>query len=282
MGSIFFDDKPTLGSFLGALLILAGVLLVTLRMAGVKRSDAAAPTMHASEARKALAQLCNEEADMDTQALLPVTEKHSDSQLTAAEICQPCHDKGQTAAVALIPPQVCGQLPSVHTPSDGGLVSSLATTGMHETPVEADESSGASVLAQIAASAAAALGGELCPAGSTAVGLQLSRQVSRQLCSSRTVSQMSQQVSQWVSSTPSAFLTAPGLPQEWHRPPRLPSQDVQQLGIDFSSIPGTRHQAADQPLQQPQGLTQALLPSSSATGSPISTEPEQQQQQQHL
>lgn len=229
MGSVFFNDKPTLVGFFGALLILAGVLLVTLRLSKGSPEAAQGPASCLASAVSSHSAITAKDTGADDpQALL--LERQLLSHTTAAAPAGPEEDVGEhTAAVAVV---------SLQTRSDTSLKQAAATL-THERnqspPAGEHMAMGADgqeplldgLLAQIAASAAVALGGELCPAGSTAVALQLSRLVSRQLAASRAASQMSRQPSQWPPGTPSAFFAGPALANSGSA--QQPQQEQEQL-----------------------------------------------------
>jgi len=280
MGSVFFNDKPTLISFFGALLILAGVLLVTLRLSSGSPEAAQGPaSCLASAASSHSAITANDTGAGDTQALL--LEGQLLSHTTAAAPAGPEEDADEHTAGAAV------AVVSLQTRSNSSLKQAAATS-IHDrtqSPVAAaDVAMGADgqeplpdgLLAQIAASAAVALGGELCPAGSTAVALQLSRQVSRQLAASRAASQMSRQPSQWLPGTPSAFFAGPALANSASA--QQPQHEQEQLTQQMPHGPGQQGERWGGEVE-PSGLRQALmLESESLPGSPDNNVPQLQQQ----
>lgn len=283
MGSVFFHDDLSLGGFLGTLLVLAGVLLVTLRTSGDKSAaakEAAAANPCISMAVLAAGKATHEgyAEDSDAQALL--TDSHLQSHLGPAA-CHACSTGEADADVSVLAvvklrlmsaakPKECdsqGNFSPVVGPAAGSnqMLRTATPLGMNspQAPAAAcpEEVQGC-LLTQIAASAAAALGGELCPAGSTAVALDLSRQVSRQL-GSLAVSQMSRQPSQWLTGSTSVFLNGPGLVWDQTREPQQHSQQQQQqLQTDCDQDSQQQQQHEQQPVLDSTQLKQALLPDS--------------------
>jgi hypothetical protein len=103
----------------------------------------------------------------------------------------------------------------------GSRTRSLTAGAADKDSIIAASAIGPTLLARLlAASATVALGGELCPASSTADAQVLSSQVSVQLSDSRVLSQLSRQLSQLLAGqssedwqvlfgTPAAFIMAP-------------------------------------------------------------------------
>lgn len=152
-----------------------GVLFVTMRSSGssasaAKQEAAAAPV-------KAAAAKCGPE-DSDAAALLP--DGHLQSHLPPTAAAAEAAQAGDSvAAVAVV--QLCSDrsLSQKLDPSSGSPPAGQDLQGLSAAPEAAAAATeqlqqtarGTGLLAQLAASAAAALGGELCPAGSTAMGL---------------------------------------------------------------------------------------------------------------
>jgi hypothetical protein len=220
MGAVFFGDKLTLSGLVGTLLILSGVLLGTLWSAQRSSSCATAAAPCAGTAGAGILAAAGKDTENDDAALL--SGDHVPSQLAAVQQGQ----DEDAAAVAIIKLHTdssnltskFGLKPRPESPAEEG--KQLLTARTRSAPLdgaavpegEAEFEAEPGLLAQIAASAAAALGGELCPAASAASAMQISRQVSRQLATSRAMSQMSRQASQFLYGSPSAFMTAPGIP----------------------------------------------------------------------
>lgn len=312
MGAVFFGDKLTLSSALGTLLVLAGVLLVTMRLSSTSsKADKDAACTATAVATKGSQKLpC--EADSDRMLLL--SDHHIHSHLapadhsTSAQLAE--NAAGVAGALAVVRLRSAGSLGRVPKQPSGPHVGFaedaeqlLAAARADSAVVQDDgmqlDEGEQGLIAQIAASAAAALGGELCPAGSVMQAMELSRQVSRQLAFSRAVSQMSRQPSQYLFGSPSAFLTAPGLPGisalPWAQPLSVPQQQqsqvqpvVRQISQRHGSLDGVQQDSHPQQQQQQRrhsrvdgqetaaaaaggGLKQALLPGGSTPGSPVSS-----------
>lgn len=211
MGAVFFDDKLRLGGLLGTLLILAGVLLVTLRLpAGSSSASKAGGAAVCADTAAAGSKLADSGTISDNDAAALLEGDHVPSHLSAADKVS---TEDAVAAVAVVKLRADSGLSAKPRPaSPSGEAEQLLAVGDMDSAAEQDDSDVPtdSVLAQIAASAAAALGGELCPAASAASALGLSRQVSRQLASA--CAAQSRQASQFIVGSPSVFLTAPGIP----------------------------------------------------------------------
>jgi hypothetical protein len=189
MGVFFFNERLTLGGCAGASLILAGVLLVTMRARPAAGSNSSTPAS-ASEA-------CSK---LDDGVGL----------LLAAEPAA----AGGVSDVA-VPP---GAVVIIRLPSSRAAAGMRAASFDSSKPCRDEPAEGAAagavgaeerghLAALFAASAAAALGGELCPAGSAASALGLSRQVSTMSAAQSTgASQLSRQPSQWTSIGASRFI----------------------------------------------------------------------------
>lgn len=286
MGAVFFNERVTLGGFLGALLILAGVLLVTLRFPASSTTAATKASVPVSSGVSMLAAASDSagksKVDSDAETcLLPGGHLHSDVAAPDGVAVIRLHADCR----ALCPAQ--GGLASPAPAGEEEQQQLIAANAVSDAEADAGgaEPFEPGLLAQVAASAAAALGGELCPAGSTAMAVELSRQVSWQLGRSRAVSQLSRQPSQWLFGTTSAFLTAPGLP--WELQPQAGQQQEfqppQQQQATASVAPPSQQQRqpegvnGEQHMQgEVQGLRQALLQSDSTPSSPVP--PHQQQQ----
>jgi hypothetical protein len=191
-GIACFHDKPTSASILGTMLILAGVLLVTMRSSsapaatgtGGGKSTAVAVAAYAREAAAA------DDAALDTPGALAIIRAASTRRL-AADGYKGGADGG-------------------HTALDDDATAEADAEADAEAAAAAQSEEHRQLVALFAASAAAALGGELCPAQSTAAALDLSRQVSGQLhaAAADSCSQLSARPSQWLPSTPSRFVAA--------------------------------------------------------------------------
>lgn len=278
MGAVFFGDKLTLSGFLGTLLILSGVLLVTLRSAkSSSNSVTAAAAACAGTAAAGMPPAAGKDTDNDAAALL--SDDYVPSHLAAAQQ----GEEGDVAAVAVVRLRADSSLapkPSPGSPAGEGeqLLTARTQSAFVDAAAapedDAEFEAEPCLLAQIAASAAAALGGELCPAASAASAMQISRQVSRQLATSRAMSQMSRQASQFVYGSPSAFMTAPGipglsaLPWDWQglqqamQQQQPPQQAQQQEGPAPEQQQEQRRVSQVAPVEAPRGvggLKQALL-----------------------
>lgn len=304
MGAIFFGDKLTVGGFFGTLLILSGVLLVTLRSAKRSSSTAAAGTTVCPGVLVAGGTPVDAEGkkvDSDAAALL--SDNHIPSHIAAGKHAE----DDSVAAVAVVKLRAdssalsAKQCPASPAVAEGEQAQLLKANMDDSTAAEddAEQTTDPGLLAQIAASAAAALGGELCPAASAASALDLSRQVSRQLATSRAVSQMSRQPSQYLFGSPSAFMTAPGipglsaLPWDWQGlGPASPQQQpsARQPQVQESSAPEEEQHEQRRRSQAPAaaevqaggtspGLRQAQ-PSDSAPNSPERRSPARLEQRQ--
>lgn len=313
MGAIFFGDKLALVGLWGALLILSGVLLVTLRSSGSKGStkkDAAACAGQAAAAVTARASASfSKGVESPSAALLPSGHIPSHLAAVAAEAKLPSDEDSSEEAVAHVRLVADGrQVPSKQLAgrqedkSQQLLAGTTGSTPAHDaataTAADGDVSADAEpdiepgLLAQIAASAAAALGGELCPAVSTATALELSRQVSVQVATSRVMSQMSRQTSQmlfgqpsqFLFGSPSAFIMAPGLVPPLREPVQQQQRQTpqqQQQGEGGHAAAGQLQQRGDSAgMQAPGGspvlkhtLKQALLCNESLPSSPGSSSP---------
>lgn len=317
MGAVFFGDKLTLAGLWGALLILSGVLLVTLRSTGSKgstKNDAAACADQAAATVTARASASfSKGVESPSAALLPSGHIPSHLAAVASEAKLPGDEDSSEEAVALVRLVADGrQGPGKHlagSPEDesetllagntGSAPTHDAATATAACGADGDVSGDAApaiepgLLAQIAASAAAALGGELCPAGSTAAALELSRQVSMQVAASRVMSQMSRQTSQllfgqssqFLFGSPSAFMMAPGLVPPLERPVQQqqrqpPQQQQQEEGGHAAATQQQQHCGNSPEVQTAAGspvlkhtLKQALLCDESLPSSPGSSSP---------
>jgi hypothetical protein len=317
MGAVFFGDKLTLAGLWGALLILSGVLLVTLRSAGSKGStkkDAAACSDQAAATVTGRAPASfSKGLESPSAALLPSGHVSSHLAAVAAEAKLPDDEDSSEEAVALVslvadsrqapskqlagsPKAESEQLLDSNTrsaPIHDTAAATAAGDGNDDVSADAEPAIEPCLLAQIAASAAAALGGELCPAGSTAAALELSRQVSVQVGASRVMSQMSRQTSQmlfgqssqFLFGSPSAFIMAPGLTPPLERPAqqqqqRQPPQQQQQEEAGHAGITQQQQQQWGSSPEAQAGspvlkhtLKQALLCDESLPSSPGSSSP---------
>lgn len=210
MGAVFFDDKLTLGGLLGTLLILAGVLLVTLRLpAGSSSGSKAGGAAVCADTAAVGSKLADSVTISDNDAAALLAGDHVPSHLSAAEKVGREDAAAAVAVVTLRADSGVSAKPRAASPAEEA-EQLLAVSDMDSAAEQDDpEVQTNSLLAQIAASAAAALGGELCPAASAASALGLSRQVSRQLAASIAVSR---QASQFLVGSASVFPTAPGIP----------------------------------------------------------------------
>jgi hypothetical protein len=308
MGAVFFGDKLTLSSALGTLLVLFGVLLVTMRSSSTSSKADKDATCTATAVTTEGSQKLPCEADSDRMSLL--SDHHIHSHLapadhsTSAQLAE--NAAGVAGALAVVRLRSAGSLgrvpkqpPGPHVGFAEDAEQLLAAARADSAAIQDDgmqlEEGEPGLIAQIAASAAAALGGELCPAGSVLQAMELSRQVSRQLAFSRAVSQISRQPSQYLFGSPSAFLTAPGLPGvsalPWAQPVSQPQQQSQvqpvarQVSQRHGSLDGVQQVGHSQSQQQHSrvegqepaaaaaggGLKQALLPGDSTPSSPVSS-----------
>lgn len=206
MGVVFFNEHLTLSGVAGAALILAGVLLVTLR-AAPRGMQVAAPVPHecAAAGETTGAAAANDEArPADRNVQLAKYTGATAAAGAAAEINAGEQGGLETGAECRLlrvgPSGSFKQALEVGAGcmEDGGEAAAAAAS-------VAEAAEAASRMGLFAASAAAALGGELCPASSTALGLSPQLSLGVQLAAAGGMSQLSRQPS-WLASTPTRFM----------------------------------------------------------------------------